>query len=288
MASAMLLDSTDIAIDHRAMVQRIISLMRTSVDPLTLDDLAELAGLSPFYFARTFRAVVGVPPGEFQTALRFERAKHLLLTTSASVTEICLEVGYDSLGTFSSRFKRLVGVGPAQFRAMPEVVAGIDLRREIERNFIPTSVIAGVEGTISAPTSIRSHIYVGLFRDPMAATRPVTGQVFPGVGRFALPEVPAGTYYLLAAALPDASSPLDQLLPGPGILVADTDPVIVTAPQQRHLRTLELREPGPMDPPLLTALPALLFCENRARRNGNHPLVYGKETDRSIFLHISE
>src|SRR5699024_1369407 len=125
---------TDIAVDHHRMVAHVVQVMRTSHDPLTLDDLAETAGLSPYYFARTFRAIVGIPPGEFQTALRFERAKQLLLTSPASTTEICFEVGYDSLGTFSSRFKRLVGVGPAQFRALPHIMADTDLTGTIERS----------------------------------------------------------------------------------------------------------------------------------------------------------
>jgi AraC family transcriptional regulator len=86
MAQAALLEPTDISVDYAHLVSRLIRLMRTSDEPLTLDDLAEMAGLSPFHFARIFRAVSGVPPVEFQTSLRFARAKEMLLTTPASVT----------------------------------------------------------------------------------------------------------------------------------------------------------------------------------------------------------
>ncbi|HWV23246.1 MAG TPA: helix-turn-helix transcriptional regulator [Thermomicrobiales bacterium] len=260
MATSTLLGPNDIAVDHRNMVQRIVGIMRSSDEPMTLDDLAEMAGLSPFYFARTFRSIVGLPPGEFQAALRFERAKHLLLSSPASVTEICFEIGYDSLGTFSSRFKRLVGMSPAQFRELPHIVADTDLEQRIEQNLLrpvgPSS--SSVEGTISSPVDVRSHVYVGLFADPIAATRPITGRTLPGPGPFSLRDVPPGTWYLLSAALPAEGSPIDQLLPGPDVLVASGGPIVVRSNRERHIRPLTLRQPIPLDPPLLTALPALL------------------------------
>lgn len=259
MAAVMTADLADIAVDHQRMVQRMINIMRASIDPLTLDDLAEIAGLSPFYFARTFRSVIGIPPGEFQTALRFERAKRLLLTTPASVTDVCFEVGYDSLGTFSSRFKRLVGIGPAQFRELPQMIAGMDIRAAINRGFTATGSATSVEGTIQAPPGLRSHVYVGLFTDAIAASRPLAGQVIPQPGAFALPKVPPGTYVVLAAALPDEGTALDYLLPGSNILVASSEPVVIGNSNERHRRTLVMRPLNPTDPPLLTALPALLL-----------------------------
>ena len=259
MVSTMLLDPYDIAIDHQQMAERVVGIMRTSVDVLSLDNLAESAGLSPFYFARTFRTIVGVPPGEFQAALRFEKAKELLLTTPASVTDICFEVGYDSLGTFSSRFKKLIGIGPAQFRALPEIVAGMSTGVEITRNLSISPSAATVQGTISVPGETRSHIYVGLFTDHIAATRPIVGQLLPEPGAFLLPNVPPGTYYLMAAALPNAGTPMEHLLPGPGVFVGGTDPVVIITPNEHHFRNLTLRPMSSMDPPLLTALPALVL-----------------------------
>lgn len=258
-------EAPTIAIDHYHMVARVIDVMRTAVDPLPLDDLAEIAGLSPFYFARTFRAIAGIPPGEFQAALRFERAKHLLLTTDASVTDICFEVGYDSLGTFSSRFKRLVGVGPAQFRALPHLVVETDMDAAIERNLLPLDEQHSVRGTITAPGLPESHIYVGLFHDPIAATRPVTGMAIPEPGPFALRSVRPGTYYLLAAALPIANDPYLNLLPGDGVRVGAAGPMEIRAGKTRD-QSLHLRPLNPTDAPLLTALPALLMNGCPARR----------------------
>jgi len=264
MATMLTLERPDIAVDRERLVERSIRLMRNSDDPLSLDDLAESAGLSPFYFARIFRAVAGIPPGEFQAALRFDRAKHLLLTTNASVTDICFEVGYDSLGTFSSRFKRLVGLSPAEFRLMPEVVAAMDSDSTVERRD-PPHPGAQVHGTVGAPLGHRAHLYVGLFVDGIARSRPVVGQMLPAIGPFALPDIPPGTYHLLAAALPDSGNPLDHLLMGPGTLVAIGEPVVVRTGRERIERHLQLRPAGPTDPPILTALPALrLLCPKNA------------------------
>ncbi|HVL23705.1 MAG TPA: helix-turn-helix transcriptional regulator [Thermomicrobiales bacterium] len=267
MVTMLTVESPDIAVDHERLVERTIGIMRASEDPLTLDDLADMAGLSPFYFARIFRSVAGIPPGEFQSALRFERAKMLLLTTSASVTDICFAVGYDSLGTFSSRFKRLVGIGPAEFRMMPEVVAGLADEPAMARDALPEAhASASVWGGVDAPDAAGGlHVYVGLFPDGIARSRPVVGQMLTQPGPFLLPNVPAGQYHLLGAALPASGNPLDHLVPGPGTRVGIGAPVIVRTGREHIHREMVLRAPKPTDPPILTALPALrLFCPNNA------------------------
>ena len=58
----------------------------------------------PVSLARTFRRIIGIPPGEFLGVLRLQRAKELLLTTDLFTSEVCYEVGYASFGTFTSRF----------------------------------------------------------------------------------------------------------------------------------------------------------------------------------------
>ncbi len=85
-------------------------------ETITLDDCALEAGLSPWHLLRSFRAAFGETPKEFHTRLRLERAKHLLTVTDRSVTEICFDVGFSSLGTFSVLFKRHVGSSPKDFR----------------------------------------------------------------------------------------------------------------------------------------------------------------------------
>src|ERR1019366_7771815 len=96
---------------HQVAVERAIQTMHERLcDPLSLDDMADIACLSPYYFSRVFHQIVGVPPCEFLATLRINRAKHLLLTTSLSVTAICFEVGYVSRGSFTTRFTQQVGL----------------------------------------------------------------------------------------------------------------------------------------------------------------------------------
>lgn len=92
-------------------------LLRDCLDePLSLDDLSVEARLSPWHLLRSFRQAFGETPHDFLTRLRLERARHLLTVTSRSVTEICFDVGFSSLGSFSSLFRRRVGLSPAEFR----------------------------------------------------------------------------------------------------------------------------------------------------------------------------
>ena len=85
-------------------------------EPLTLEAMARAAGYSKYHFARAFTAAYGETPGEHLTRRRIERAKDLLRTANLTVTETCYLVGFESLGSFSARFRKLVGVSPAQYR----------------------------------------------------------------------------------------------------------------------------------------------------------------------------
>ena len=74
---------------------------------------ATIAGLSKFHFHRLFSATYGVTPADYLTRRRIERARDLLRATNLTVTEVCFAVGYSSLGSFSARFKELVGDTPS-------------------------------------------------------------------------------------------------------------------------------------------------------------------------------
>src|SRR5919202_3874927 len=89
-------------VDHPA-IERVIAEMRSTTDgALSLEEMSEVAHLSPSHFARTFRKITGISPGGFMTSLRIERAKRLLLNTDLKVGEVCFEGGYNSLGTFTT------------------------------------------------------------------------------------------------------------------------------------------------------------------------------------------
>ena len=100
-------------------VERAIDTMQDDLsEQLTVDDMARAAMFSKFHFTRMFQRVTGVSPGRFLSAMRLQAAKRLLVTTSLNVTDISVRVGYNSVGTFSSRFSRSVGLSPTTFRRM--------------------------------------------------------------------------------------------------------------------------------------------------------------------------
>jgi len=90
---------------------------RDFAQPLTLDSMAQAAHLSKFHFARAFSKAYGETPRTYLTRRRIERAKDLLRAANLTITEICFLVGFESVGSFSSRFRDLVGMSPTEYRS---------------------------------------------------------------------------------------------------------------------------------------------------------------------------
>jgi AraC-like DNA-binding protein len=84
--------------------------------PLSIRDLAREVHISPFHLIRQFEAVFGVTPHQFRQASRLDLAKQLLAAGQHSVTEVCMEVGFSSLGSFSDLFTRRVGETPSAYQ----------------------------------------------------------------------------------------------------------------------------------------------------------------------------
>jgi AraC-like DNA-binding protein len=94
-------------------------------EPLEVDDLARAAGLSKAHFSREFRRTFGESPYVYLLTRRLERAAALLRNTDHSVAEICLEVGLQGIGSFTTSFKRMYGMTPTAYRAAnPPASAG--------------------------------------------------------------------------------------------------------------------------------------------------------------------
>ena len=89
---------------------------RAFARPLDVAALARVAHVSTAHFSREFRATFGEPPHRYLQRRRVERAMFLLVQTDRSVTEICLDVGFTSLGTFSRTFRAIVGESPTSYR----------------------------------------------------------------------------------------------------------------------------------------------------------------------------
>jgi AraC-like DNA-binding protein len=85
--------------------------------PITIDDLSREVALSPYYLIRAFRRVYKQTPHQYLVGQRIAKAKELLRNTDLSVTEICVTVGFQSLGSFSTLFRKVAGVSPSAYRS---------------------------------------------------------------------------------------------------------------------------------------------------------------------------
>lgn len=104
---------------------------RTYAGVLDVPSLARIAHVSEAHFIRTFKATFGETPHRYLQRRRVERAMFLLRGTDRSVTDICLDVGFTSLGTFSRTFREVVGQSPTDYRrqgALPAVPSCFAMR----------------------------------------------------------------------------------------------------------------------------------------------------------------
>ena len=90
---------------------------RAFAEPLDVAAVAAVAHLSAAHFSRSFRAVFGETPHHYLQRRRVERSMFMLRETERDVTDVCMAVGFSSLGTFSRTFREIVGVPPSQYRA---------------------------------------------------------------------------------------------------------------------------------------------------------------------------
>jgi AraC-like DNA-binding protein len=108
---------------NRRMLRARDAMDRAYAEPLDVPTLAGIAQVSEAHFIRTFRATFGETPHRYLQRRRVERAMYLLRATDRNVTEICLDVGFSSLGTFSRSFRDIVGEAPTAYRERGPIVA---------------------------------------------------------------------------------------------------------------------------------------------------------------------
>lgn len=108
---------------NRSMLRARDAMDRSYAEPLDIPALAAIACVSEAHFIRTFRDTFGETPHRYLQRRRVERAMFLLWHTDLSVTDICFDVGFASLGTFSRTFSAIVGETPSAYRGRAEVRA---------------------------------------------------------------------------------------------------------------------------------------------------------------------
>jgi AraC family transcriptional regulator len=251
---------------HQA-VRESIAMMRSHFQaPLTLQDIAKSVQLSPFHFNRIFRSITGTPPSVYLAALRIEQAKKLLLRTNLSVTCVCFDVGYNSLGTFTTRFTQFVGVNPTRLRQMSrdESVLAFFQNWDYLRNNLSTFTHPLARGTIKGSITVSQPffdglIFIGIFTNPIPQGQPISCTVLAEPGNFALPSLPEGKYYLFAMALPKSADFISMLEAGSSLRCSRQYQVSFECGRTHESIDLILNPMHWTDAPILLAVPLLLL-----------------------------
>ena len=113
-------------------------------EPLSVSEVARTSGLTRCHFSRLFKAMFGETPHQYRSRAQAEKAKHLLLLTDLSVTDVCMAIGFSSLGSFSALFARRVGMPPSAFQRRYRPPSGAE--RQLPASLIPgcLSLMAGI------------------------------------------------------------------------------------------------------------------------------------------------
>ncbi|MDA8061278.1 MAG: helix-turn-helix transcriptional regulator [Actinomycetota bacterium] len=239
--------------------------------PVRLADVAEHVSYSPWHLAHLFERELGLSPGRYLASWRLQRAKQLLLSADDKVVDICHQVGFESLGSFTSRFGADVGVSPTSFRRLPHLLAESPPRPvRAPGSGPPGSVVAGTVGI--SPAALQAlggavALYVGLFEHRVARGAPVSGALLAEPGNFCLGGVPAGWWWLLGSALPASAGPGPQLLPGLAVVGA-AGPLEVGRGGPVGNVDLRLDFCPSWTPPVVVALPSLALRAASARASG--------------------
>jgi AraC family transcriptional regulator len=244
----------------REAVERSIAMMwERYQEPLSLNDMADKAQLSRFHFARVFRSITGTSPRRFLSAIRLYSAKRLLLDTPLSVTDIAYTVGYNSLGTFTTRFHQSVGTTPTNFRTLFRS-GSVRFRPRPADARRPSGAVHGKMFLPRSNTAVR--VYVGVFSGPVVEGMPVSCDVLDSptdgcrVHDYQLGVVPIGNWYIRSVAVPVHRSDLDpRPWARPGF-VGDPRPIAMRAGDDVEI-DIEMRDVDLTDLPILLALPEL-------------------------------
>lgn len=244
-------------------IELAIAHMRESYsEPLSLADIARSAMLSRFHFSRVFREATGISPGRFLSAVRIYEAKRMLASTSLSVTDISLAVGYNSLGSFTNRFTESVGLSPSRFRRLWHTrVRGAPEPSPSRQAALPESAPQGaVAGRVELPSRYAAAwVYLGAFATPIVQRRPsasVILQAWPDrPASYRLAGIPAGEWYILAVAVADSADP--EPWTRRSLLVGGQGSSVTVTPGAVRPAVLTLRPRRPTDLPILFAVPDL-------------------------------
>lgn len=231
-------------------------------DPLPLARLASHVAYSPYHFTRLFKERMGISPLYYVSSIRLQKAKDLLLQTNLSVRDISLEIGQQSLGTFTTRFTERVGMTPAQFRNTAHD-AGKHLQslKQLTDWRTPgwnNPGLTTIRGTVSSEHAFSGVVLIGLFPKPIPEGFPIHGTLNGSLGQFEFPNVEPGIYYLLATTISWGTGAIDMLLPQATLRTRNREAIVVGSGKEVPHLAVTLHPPALDDPPILISLPVLM------------------------------
>ena len=251
-------------VGYRSEIDEVIAYIHKHLDdPMTLADLAQHISYSPYHFSRMFKRKIGLSPLYYVSSLRLQKSKELLLYTDLTIRDIGMEIGQQSLGTFTSRFSERVGMTPAHFRKSiqqaPDYLASLHkLSDWTVPSLTATSQFAAVTGTVHTSTPFSGVTLIGLFPKPIPEGMPLFGTLISDTGDFYITGVLPGKYYLMVTSVGWGMGAVDFLLPHETLRGRAKEPIFVTPFSSVRHQEIMLHPPKLDDPPILISLPLLM------------------------------
>lgn len=228
---------------------RAIEFMHRHLDePISVNDIAEATNYSQFHFSRVFASQARIPPSKYLAALRFHRAKQLLLYDQMATVDAMTAVGYSSLATFTRQFGQAVGTTPGRFRRLADQVAETSQHpfaiQDRSAPVVRVTLVLPDHGLRTPPM-----VWLGWYAQPAPIGLPQAGQLVRGTQTVRLHLCP-GAGWLLGFAVDPNAEPGEHLAPNHPMVAVHPAPV-------RHSEHITLRFGAGPDVPLLSALPVL-------------------------------
>lgn len=246
---------------NKTIQDSIVFIQQNLDQDLSLNVLADEAAYSPFHFSRMFKRQIGVSPMYFISSLRLQLAKTLLLDTAFPIRDIGLEIGQQSLGTFTTRFTNSIGMTPASFRASlqhPEAYMTDLKQNKWQPPAMHTASSRQLSGSIQTDEPFNGIILAGLFPKPIPEGLPVRGTLLIHSHSFHLTNIPVGTYFLMATAISWEMDSKKILIPQETLRARHPYPICIDGKRSLPETRLIMRKPEITDPPILISLPLLM------------------------------
>lgn len=248
------LSGNDDVVRAQAVAKVIGEMKKLTNSCVVLDEWAEFVSLNKYELTAAFKKLTGIPPMAFHNAEKLEIAKRLLVFEQTSVTEACFELGFESVGSFVSKFTNCVGVSPGGYaRVMGSTgFAGI-LVGALQKSKRARNAGSGIRVRLESPVSQRaSSLIAAVFPRPFPSGYPAEWRFIPPFCR--VTTIDSGlTGYCLAASFPVLPRLTELVNFQPGLIGRQA--LEITDVDVR----IELRTPTIFDPPITLAVPAL-FC----------------------------